>query len=52
MVRQDGVELLVSPDLARHSRQLSVELKQFWFLRHLKVEAELNNGMILGRRTA
>ena len=40
----------MSPDLAKHSRQLSVELKAFWFFRHLKAEAELSNGLVLGRR--
>ncbi len=50
VVRQEGVELLVSPNLAKHSRQLSVELKEFWFFRHLKAEAELTNGLVLGRR--
>ncbi len=50
MVRQDGVELLVAPDLAKYSRELRVDLKQFWFLRHLKAEAELTNGLVLGRR--
>ena len=50
MVRQEGVELLVSPTLAKHSRQLSVELKEFWFFRRLKAEAELTNGLVLGRR--
>ena len=50
MIRQEGVELLVSPDLAKNSRQLSVELKEFWFFRHLKAEAELSNGLVLGRR--
>ena len=44
--------MLVTPDLAKHSRTLSIDLKQFWFLRHLKAEAELSNGLVLGRRTA
>ncbi len=44
--------MLVSPDLAKHSRQLTVDLKQFWFIRHLKAEAELSNGQVLGRRNA
>ena len=43
---------MVSPDLAKHSRHLLVDLKEFWFFRHLKAEAELANGLVLGRRTA
>jgi hypothetical protein len=51
-VRQDGLELMVSPDLARHSRQLTVDLTQFLFFRHLKAVAELSNGLVLGKRAA
>ncbi len=40
----------MSPDLAKHSRQLSVELKEFWIFRRLKAEAELANRLVLGRR--
>ena len=49
-VRQDGVELLVSPDLSRHASNIFIELKRFLFLNHLKAEVELTNGVILGRR--
>ena len=51
-VRQDGVELLVSPDLSRHASNISIELKRFLFLNHLKAEVELTNGLILGPRGA
>lgn len=47
-VRQDGVELMVSPDLARYSRNLTVDLKEFLFFRNLKAVAELSNGALLG----
>jgi hypothetical protein len=50
VVQQDGVELLVAPDLASHTSQLSVGLSRFWFLRRLKAEVVLSNGLVLGRR--
>ena len=49
-VKQDGVELLVSPDLARHSENLHIKLNQFLFFRHLKAVVELTNGVVLGAR--
>ena len=49
-VNQDGVELLVSPDLARHSENLHIKLNHFLFFRHLKAVAELTNGVVLGAR--
>jgi hypothetical protein len=52
VVRQDGVELLMAPDLAKHTRQLSVGLRRFWFLRSLKAQVELSNGLVLGRRVS
>ena len=51
-VRQDGVELLVSPDLFRHATSISVEMKKFLFFKHLKAQVELSNGLVLGRRSA
>ena len=45
--------MLVSPDLAKHSQQLTIDLKQFLIFRNLKAVAELSNGVVLGgRRTA
>ena len=52
VMRQDGVELLISPDLASHASDMSIILKRFLFLRHLKAEVQLDNGLVLGRRTA
>ena len=49
-VKQDGVELLVSPDLARYSENLHIKLNQFLFFRHLKAVVELTNGVVLGAR--
>ena len=49
-VKQDGVELLVSSDLARHSENLHIKLNQFLFFRHLKAVVELTNGVVLGAR--
>ncbi len=51
-VRQDGVELLVSPDLSRNASNILIELKRFLFFNHLKAEVELTNGLVLGRRSA
>lgn len=49
-VKQDGVELLVSPDLARHSEYLYITLNRFLFFSHLKAVVELYNGVVLGAR--
>ena len=49
-VKQDGVEMLVSPDLTRHSENLHIKLNQFLFLRHLKAVVKLSNGVVLGAR--
>ncbi len=49
-VKKDRVELLVSPDLARHSENLHIKLNQFLFFRHLKAVVELTNGVVLGAR--
>ena len=49
-VKQDGVELLVSPDLARNSENLHIKLNQFLFFRNLKALVELTNGVVLGAR--
>ncbi len=40
------------PDLARHTRNLSIDLKKFLFLPHLKAEMELTDGLTLGRRAS
>ena len=49
-VKQDGVELMVSPDLARHSENLYIKLNQFLFLRLLKAVVKLSDGVVLGAR--
>ena len=49
-VKQDGVELLVSPDLATHSENLHIKLNHFLFFNHLKAVVELTNGVVLGAR--
>jgi len=49
-VKQDGVELLVSPDLARNAENLHIKLNQFLFFRNLKAVVELTNGVVLGAR--
>ena len=51
-IRQDGVELLVAPDLAHNASRLFIESKQFLFFKHLKAQVELSNGVVLGRRGA
>ena len=49
-VKQDGVELLVSPDLAKHSEHLHIKLNHFLCFNHLKAVVELTNGVVLGAR--
>ena len=51
-VRQDGVELLLSPDLSRHATNIVIELKKFLFFNNLKAQVEFSNGLVLGRRGA
>jgi len=48
--RQDGIELLLLPDLAQHTRNLSIDLREFLFIRNLKAVVELSDGMVLGCR--
>jgi len=48
-IQQDGIELLVSPNLLHNTNQLSLELKQFLFMKRLKATAELLNGIVLGQ---
>ena len=52
IVKQDGVELLVSHDLARNSENLHIKLNRFLFFNHLKAVVELSNGVVLGARAA
>ncbi|GIT13831.1 MAG: hypothetical protein CM1200mP35_06510 [Chloroflexota bacterium] len=39
-IQQDGIELLVSPNLFHNTDQLSLELKQFLFMKRLKATAD------------
>ena len=52
LIRQDGVELLVAPGLARQASNLSIDLKKFLFFNHLKAVVEFSNGIVLGARRA
>ena len=52
LIQQDGVELLLAPDLARHASNLSIDLKRFLIFNHLKAVVELSNGLVLGARKA
>ncbi|MBM3943314.1 MAG: hypothetical protein FJ316_10415 [SAR202 cluster bacterium] len=49
VVRQDGWEILVSPDLARHTRRMFIHLKRFLFWQRLQAEVELQDGAVLER---
>jgi hypothetical protein len=46
-VARDGVEVLVSQDLAEHARNITVDLKKFLFVRYLKAWVELDNGAVI-----
>ncbi|PKB72795.1 MAG: hypothetical protein BZY75_05195 [SAR202 cluster bacterium Io17-Chloro-G7] len=48
--KQEGVEYLVMPDLAKHTRTIDVDLKSFLFLKNLSATLELSDGLVLGRR--
>jgi hypothetical protein len=45
VVLQDGLELLVAPDLARHALSLSIHLGRFLFWRRLEAQVELPDGL-------
>ena len=49
-VKQGGIELLVSPDLAKYSENLHIKLNHFLFFHYLKAVVELTNGVVLGAR--
>ena len=51
-MKQDGVELFILPDLARHVSTVNVDSKKFLFFRNLKAELEMENGLVLGRRAS
>ena len=51
-VRQDGIELLVSQELASNTRHLSIDLKRLLVFRNLKAVAQLHNGLELGHGAA
>ncbi len=40
---QEGVQVLVSRDLAQSLSRLQIDLKKFLFLRHLKASVELRS---------
>jgi hypothetical protein len=45
VVRQDGLELLVAPDLARHARSLTIHLGRFLFWHRLEAQVEVPGGI-------
>jgi len=46
------VELFILPNLAQHTTTMIIDSKKFLFLRNLKAELELENGIVLGRRAS
>ncbi len=48
--KHEGVEFLVLPELAKHTRTIDIDLKKFLFLKNLKATLELSDGLVLGRR--
>jgi len=52
VVRLEGVQIMVSQELASSLRQLHIDLKKFLFFRNLTAAAELSNGLVLGRTLA
>ena len=51
-IKQDGLELFILPSLADHTTVMNIESKRFLFFRNLKADLELENGIVLGRRTS
>ena len=48
--KQEGVEFLLMPDLAKHTRNIDIDLKKFLFMKNLSATLELSDGLVLGRR--
>ena len=48
--KQEGVEFLVMSDLAKHTRNIDIDLKKFLFMKNLSATLELSDGLVLGRR--
>ena len=46
------MELFLLPNLAQHTNAMTIDSKKFLFFRNLKVELELENGLVLGRRAS
>ena len=46
------MELFLLPNLLQHTTAVNIDCKKFLFFRNLKVELELENGMVLGRRAS
>ncbi len=40
------------PNLAQHTTSMTIDSKKFLFIRNLKAELELENGLVLGRRAS
>lgn len=49
-VQLDGVELLVSPDLADNASSIAVQLARFLFFKRLKGAVRFSNGWVVGAR--
>ena len=49
IVRQDGVELLISRVLSPHIRNLDIDLSKFLMFRSLRARLELANGQVMER---
>ncbi len=47
---QEGVQFLVMPELAKHTRAIDIDLKKILFLKNLSATLELSDGLVLGRR--
>lgn len=47
-VELDGVELLVSPDLADNASDIAVQLGRFLFFKRLKGAVMFSNGWVVG----
>ena len=46
------MELFLLPNLAEYTNAMTIDSKKFLFFRNLKVELELENGLVLGRRAS
>ncbi len=47
MVRQDGIELLISKAITPYLAGVHMDIKKFLFMTRLKAQLEMRNGLVI-----